>query len=71
MVLTCGDGEAPSEMMRFGAVVGNCVLFGAVVTGDLPQLCPSKIGENRPRSFRANVRSAREPGLGASRAASS
>lgn len=45
MALTCGDRESPSQMMRFGAVVGNCVLLSAVVTGGLPQLCPGEIGE--------------------------
>ena len=45
MVLTCGDRESPSQIMRFSAVVGNSVLLSAVVTGGLPQLCPSEIGE--------------------------
>ena len=49
MVLTCGDGEAPGEMMRLTAVVGNCVLFSAVLTGGLPQLCPSEISERTAR----------------------
>lgn len=50
MVLTCGDRESPSEMMRLTAVVGNCVLLSAVVTGGLPQLCPSEISERTGRA---------------------
>src|SRR4051812_14551764 len=49
MVLTCGDRESPDEMMRLIAVADNCVLFSAVVTGGLPQLCPSEIGERTAR----------------------
>lgn len=33
MALACDDRESPSQMMRFGAVVGNCVLLSAVVAG--------------------------------------
>jgi hypothetical protein len=36
-------------MMRLIAVACNCVLFSAVVTGCLPQLCPSKISERNGR----------------------
>ena len=49
MVLTCDDRESPSEMMRLTAVVGNCVLLSAVVTGSLPQLCPRGISERTAR----------------------
>lgn len=46
MVLTCGDREWPSQIMRLIAVACNCVLLSAVVTGGLPQLCPNEISEN-------------------------
>lgn len=49
MALTCGDRESPSQMMRLIAVACNCVLFSAVVTGGLPQLCPSEISERTAR----------------------
>jgi hypothetical protein len=49
MALTCGDGESPSEMMRLIAVACNCALFRAVVTGGLPQPCPSEISERTAR----------------------
>src|SRR5881398_2474719 len=60
MALTCGDRESPGEMMHLTAVVGNCVLFSVVVTGGLPQLCPSEIGERTaPRAYRTSGASGR------------
>lgn len=49
MALNCDDRESPSQMMRLIAVACNCVLLSAVVTGGLPQLCPSEIGERAAR----------------------
>src|SRR4051794_24212804 len=49
MALTCGDRESPGEMMRLIAIACNCVLFSAIVTGGLPQLCPSEISERTAR----------------------
>ncbi len=59
MVLTCDDRVSPGEMMRFGAVAGNCVLVCAVEAGGLPQLCPSEISE-RTAARMSNVWRIRE-----------
>src|SRR5438128_1179219 len=55
MVLTCGDGESPGEMMRLIAVGCNRVVLSAVVTG----VCPSEISE---RNGRARIEHPEQPG---------
>jgi hypothetical protein len=42
-------------MMLFAAVAGKCLLLSEVVTGGLPQLCPSEISERAaPRACRTS-----------------